>query len=451
MKKGIEKLNITINTLENIKYKINNILFSESDTDIFAMSVWIKVGGINENTQYSGISHLLEHMIFQGTENNINNINYNSSEDVYKEFDLKGAIFNAQTNRDYTMYYICCLNNFIDMLVPVLLNLIFNPKLTQETLTQEKAIVIQEVDSKKSNPLFKAMHCFETNIFKNYILSQDVGGSHESINNITLPVLKEFYNKYYNFNNIVISITSKQSCKNKFITILETTLQNLYANKPALCTSHPLHNNTNNHLDNPDLLTQYTPEKYNSILTSKLESNNIIININDKAKQTTIVFGFLWKLCDKVYSKILQIILGSLTSSRLFKRLRTDEKLVYSVKSDFDRFKYGSVIQVNTICHTDNYTNVINAIQDELSLLCEGIIDESELKETKEKIINAGKMNIINSLIKSLYYGKEYMYTGKCESYENYIESINSVTLDKVKEEFKQIGKNRKFIVSINT
>jgi len=84
MKKGIEKLNITINTLENIKYKINNILFSESDTDIFAMSVWIKVGGINENTQYSGISHLLEHMIFQGTENNINDINYNSSEEVIR-------------------------------------------------------------------------------------------------------------------------------------------------------------------------------------------------------------------------------------------------------------------------------------------------------------------------------------------------------------------------------
>ena len=77
-------------------------------TPVVSMYVFYGVGSINETGRITGISHIVEHMMFKGTDNFAPN-------DIDKLIKSVGGSHNAYTTFDYTAYYINLPSNAIDI------------------------------------------------------------------------------------------------------------------------------------------------------------------------------------------------------------------------------------------------------------------------------------------------------------------------------------------------
>ena len=89
--------NIKYGKLQNgLKYVLNNTKCGDSIT----IMLFIRVGSRDESPKLNGISHVLEHMMFQGTPS------YPESQLLHEAIDQYGATFNAYTSLDVTCYYI---------------------------------------------------------------------------------------------------------------------------------------------------------------------------------------------------------------------------------------------------------------------------------------------------------------------------------------------------------
>src|SRR5262249_44168253 len=66
---------------------------------LVSVQAWVRVGSVDETAAESGLSHVLEHMVFKGTASH-------RAADISRWIEALGGSMNAETSREYTHYYI---------------------------------------------------------------------------------------------------------------------------------------------------------------------------------------------------------------------------------------------------------------------------------------------------------------------------------------------------------
>ena len=95
--------------------------------------MFVKTGSKDESDSEEGISHVLEHMIFKGTEKR----NYFQ---ISEEVDYLGASVNAHTTKEETVFYINALTEFLEKSVDILFDIVTNSLIDSEELEKEKDV-----------------------------------------------------------------------------------------------------------------------------------------------------------------------------------------------------------------------------------------------------------------------------------------------------------------------
>ena len=131
------------------KYKLKNgisIIFEKNTSKSVAVEVMFKVGSNDENKKIAGISHFVEHMLFEGTKKRKN------SKAIANEIETYGAELNAYTSENRTAYFIKIINkrfdNALDILSDMVTNSIFNSKMIEK----EKKVIIKEINMVTDDP-----------------------------------------------------------------------------------------------------------------------------------------------------------------------------------------------------------------------------------------------------------------------------------------------------------
>lgn len=108
-------------------------IVSEEIPHVKSVSIgfWIDTGSRNETETNNGISHFLEHMVFKGTE-------HRSTQQIARSLESVGGYLNAFTTKEHTCYYARVLDEFTELGIDVLSDLIQFP------LLPEKEIAIVE-------------------------------------------------------------------------------------------------------------------------------------------------------------------------------------------------------------------------------------------------------------------------------------------------------------------
>ena len=86
-------------TTIQLKNGLNLILIENHSSPMIASVITVNAGSVNETAEINGISHMLEHLLFNGTANR-------TQEQLYDEQDYYGIYNNAHTDRDYTNYIV---------------------------------------------------------------------------------------------------------------------------------------------------------------------------------------------------------------------------------------------------------------------------------------------------------------------------------------------------------
>ena len=169
-----------------------------SGTRTAALGVWVLCGARHESLAQAGISHLLEHLVFKGTENR-------SAYEIAVHLEALGGQLNAVTDREYTCYYAQFLGQHLDQAVDVLADLVQNALIQPADLALEKQVVIEEVYNLEDNPEDLVLDDLTEIFYPDQPMGGNILGSEKSIKGIKRPHLLTYMDTWYNGANLLIS------------------------------------------------------------------------------------------------------------------------------------------------------------------------------------------------------------------------------------------------------
>jgi zinc protease len=169
----------------------------------------------SENNQWvsqKGIAHLIEHMIFKGTdsmsESDINTL-------VYK---LSGTC-NAFTSHDYTGYSFDVPSQNWDKVLPVMADCMKNCTFKQELLNSELKAVVQEIKMYNDDYVSTLIEKMMSSVFSDHPYRNPVIGYKKNLWNLKTEHLKSFYSKHYVPNNAVLVVVGDIEVEDSFAKI----------------------------------------------------------------------------------------------------------------------------------------------------------------------------------------------------------------------------------------
>jgi predicted Zn-dependent peptidase len=185
------------------KYRLSNgvtILFQKNSSKSVALEIMIKVGSNYENNAVFGISHFLEHMMFEGTKKRPD------STIIANEIEKYGAEFNAYTSTNRTAYFIKIINKHFDIALDILSDMIANPLFKEDKIAKEKKIVLREIDMVTDDPRQHQWILFQKTLFDKHPSKNPTYGTVKTVKSISRKELLDYYKAYYVPNNMIISV-----------------------------------------------------------------------------------------------------------------------------------------------------------------------------------------------------------------------------------------------------
>lgn len=139
--------------------EFDTILDPSTGSSVISAQIWVETGSQHESALAgSGISHLLEHMVFKGTDRF-------SGEALSREVQAAGGQWNAYTSFDRTVYYIDGPAKSLDLFLSALIEMVFRPTFPEDEYEKEKDVIRREIamglddpDSVSSQLLFRTFY-----------------------------------------------------------------------------------------------------------------------------------------------------------------------------------------------------------------------------------------------------------------------------------------------------
>jgi predicted Zn-dependent peptidase len=110
-----------------------------------AVGIYVRTASVHESRQQMGISHLLEHMVFKGTERR-------TAKELALELEVRGGSLDAFTGRDYTSYQAHTLDADLPLAVEILTDIVRRPLLRESDLEPERNVILEEINGVADTP-----------------------------------------------------------------------------------------------------------------------------------------------------------------------------------------------------------------------------------------------------------------------------------------------------------
>ncbi|MBW2976295.1 insulinase family protein [Candidatus Woesearchaeota archaeon] len=190
------------------KYRLKNgitVLFKKNNSNSVAVEAMFKVGSNNESKKISGISHFIEHMLFNGTKKRKN------SREITNEIEKYGAEFNAYTSGERTAFFIKIINKRFELALDILSDMLKNPLFDKKMLEKEKRVVLKEINMITDDPKQHQWVLFQKNLFEKHPIKNPTYGTVSSVKALNRNKILSYYPKYYVPHNLVISAVGNVS------------------------------------------------------------------------------------------------------------------------------------------------------------------------------------------------------------------------------------------------
>lgn len=163
-----------------------------------AVGVYVRTASAHEHPAQMGISHLLEHMVFKGTERR-------SARQLALELEVRGGSLDAFTGRDYTSYQAHILDDDVPVAVDILTDLVRRPLLRESDLEPERNVVLEEINGVADTPDDLVFELHSAAMWPSHPYGYSILGSSASLAAISAGDLRCLHRDGYHRGNIVIA------------------------------------------------------------------------------------------------------------------------------------------------------------------------------------------------------------------------------------------------------
>lgn len=394
-------LNCTIGKLDN---GLEYILYQDKTVPLVSVNVWYRVGSAYETKGKTGLAHLFEHMMFQGSE-------HVPKEMHFRYIQEAGGTLNGSTSTDRTNYFEKLPANNLELALWLESDRMgfFLPALTEEKLKNQKDVVINErLERYDNQPYGLAWELLITNLYpQNHPYSWATIGFLKDIESYTIDDVRNFFKKYYSPNNASLVITGDFK-EDEAIDLL----------KKYFASFEP--SNNSHRIETPPAFL----------------AENIAITHQDNVQLDRIYLA--WHT-DKIYSdddatlEILADILTGSKNSRLYKKLVFDLQIAQDVSAFQYSGKFGGHFMIISTARPGiELDRIKEIILNEINNLIGNGVTEYELEKSKNGI----KANFIYSM-QNLDTVADYLnhynyYLHKPNSFEYDLNRFNEVNNQKI-------------------
>ncbi len=169
------------------------------DFESVAVSYYVRTGSRDEpDLSIAGVSHFLEHMVFKGTKT----LDW---QEITLAFNKIGAELNAFTSQEATVYFARVLGEYLERAVELLSDMMY-PRLAESDFETEKEVIINEIARSEDQPYNLAFRRMMQTYFDSHSLGHDVLGTRESIRNMRIEQMRDYWSRRYAANNLVLAI-----------------------------------------------------------------------------------------------------------------------------------------------------------------------------------------------------------------------------------------------------
>jgi predicted Zn-dependent peptidase len=161
------------------------------------VGVWVNTGGRNETRPVMGVSHMLEHMAFKGTDTR-------SARDIAEEIEAVGGYLNAYTSREQTAFHGRVLKADVPLAVDLLSDILIHPTFEQGELERERQVVLQELGQARDTPDDIVFDYMQAAIYPDQPMGWQILGEDETVSSFTREHLRDYMASNYRAGSMML-------------------------------------------------------------------------------------------------------------------------------------------------------------------------------------------------------------------------------------------------------
>jgi predicted Zn-dependent peptidase len=182
------------------------LIHKQTDSPVAHCGIMINTGARDEKQNEQGLSHLIEHLIFKGT-------NKRQAFHILSHMENVGGELNAYTTKEETCIHSSFFNNYYARAFELLSDIVFNSIFPEKEIIKEKEVVIDEINSYKDSPFELIFDDFEELVFSGHSMGNNILGSEESLLNMNRASIMNFYKNNYATTQMVVASVGKYDFK----------------------------------------------------------------------------------------------------------------------------------------------------------------------------------------------------------------------------------------------
>lgn len=367
---------------------LNIHIKQDTRAPVVLSQIWYKVGSSYEPKGITGISHMLEHMMFKGTSKY-------TKEDMNSLVENNGGVQNAFTSFDYTAYYQFWHKKNLELSLSIESSRMSDLQFDDNEFKPEKKVVLEERNLRVDDKAFSfAFEQFMKLAYENTGRYAPIIGWRKDIENYKLEDLKNWYQQHYapNNANIIIAgdIDPKQSfelVKEYFQDIPRSSIKNIQTNESRFNVGYRYSQ------------IKKSPNETSAVMMGYI-TPSLTIEYNDN---------------DPYALMLLSNILGGADASILQQKIVREDNLCCHIDSEYSPFTKGEDIFVITAIA--NQDESLESIQDKI---------ESIITNLKQTNVTQTQLDRAKVVIKS----DKVFSMDSLETQANLIGSLASIGLD---------------------
>lgn len=315
-----------------------------------SLGILVRRGSRDEQPEWGGICHLLEHMVFKGTARR-------SALDIARELEDLGAQLDAYTTKEYTGYTLRVLGEQLVPSLDIVADMLLHSEFPPDQLALERQVVVEEILSCEDNPEDFVHEALEARLLEGHPLSRPILGTRDSLARIGPGQLHSHAQDAHRGGNVLIGLAGEvdESVERQVAAAFafpaghSRTLAAQAADPRPGLWNHPR-----------DGLGQ----QYVELATPALAADHP----------------------DRYALALLASALGGGMSSRLFQRVREEEGLAYSIYSGAESYRDTGSLETSFSASPEHCQRALDVVAEEYDRLRREGLSARELELNRNQL-----------------------------------------------------------------
>lgn len=362
------------------------------------VGIWADVGSAVESRERRGISHLVEHMLFKGTQRR-------SARQIAETMDAVGGNLNAFTDKETTCYYAKVIDRHVPLALDVLADMFQHSLFDAAELAKEQKVILEEIKMYDDSPDDLIHDVFLQTMWRGSNLGEPTIGFSDTVVRLTPDDLRRHMLSHYSPNCVIVAAAGNVEHE-RFV---ELVCEQFTGFEGDCALPQP---------ESP-LVTPATHVRRKESEQAYIVLGTRGVDVRDERRYA---------------ASLLDTVLGGGMSSRLFQEIREQRGLVYSVYSFQAAYRAAGLFGVYAGTSPENVQSCIDVIVEQFERARRELISSDELSLAKEHVKGSLTLSLESTSSRMIRLGRNEFALGRNVTPEEIEARIDGVTAEQVRQ-----------------